>query len=285
MKKFELVADKKVRLLKFLQDNVNGYTYSNFSRALRQKDVKVDGKRTSDNIILQGGEKVEIYLPEPKNALDIYYEDENILVFNKPKKIEVVDGEYNLCDEYFKQFGKKIYAVHRLDLNTEGLVIFAKNEEILNILISEFKKQNVKKYYLAAVSGEPQQCDEFVDYLVKYESFVKIYDKNIKNSQKIITKYKLLQKNNEISLLEVEIENGKMHQIRAHLSYHKLPILGDEKYGDTKINKLYKQKSQCLMAYKIKFSIENNKLKYLNNIKFEVDDFSHFLNFFHNKGV
>ncbi len=284
MKKFELVVSKKFRLLKFLQDNVNGYTYSNFSRALRQKDVKVDGKRVSENIILQGGEKVEIYLPEPKNALDIYYEDENILVFNKPKKIEVVDGEYNLCDEYFKQFGKKIYAVHRLDLNTEGLVVFAKSEEILNILISEFKKQNVKKYYLAVVSGQPHQCDEFVDYLVKYENFVKIYDKKIKNSQKIMTKYKLLQKKDEISLLEVEIENGKMHQIRAHLSFHQLPILGDEKYGDTKINKLYKQKSQCLIAYKIKFCIENKKLKYLNDVMFQ-NDFSHFLNFFHNKGV
>ena len=202
--------------------------------------------------------------------LDIFYEDDNIIIFNKPKKVEVVDGDFNLSQQYESQFGKKIYAVHRLDANTTGLVIFAKSEEILSRLIEQFKKHNVDKYYLAVVFGKPKDCEVFEDYLVKYDKFVKIFDKKVKNSQKIITKYKKIKDQGELSLLEVEIQNGKMHQIRAHLAFHNLPILGDEKYGDSKLNKIYKQSSQCLQSYKIEFNVDDKKLSYLNNISFEL---------------
>ena len=285
MNKYTLIAQKKCRLLKFLQDNVRGYSYSSFLRALRKKDIKVNGVRVSENIILDGSENVEIYLEDKKNILNIHYEDENIIVFNKPKKVEVVDGEYNICDEYFSQYNKKIFAVHRLDLNTEGLVIFAKSEEVLNILISQFKKQHVKKFYLAIVLGKPLKKQTLVGYLEKHEKYVKIYEKMQKNAQKIVTSYNLLQKNGELSLLEVEIENGKMHQIRAHLSHENLPILGDEKYGDSELNKKYGEKSQCLFAYKIVFDIDDKKLEYLNNLKFELEMPSHFLKYFHKQDV
>ena len=165
----------------------------------------------------------------------------------------------------------------------------AKNKA-LNYISKRCKSVKEVREYLSKKGYLENVVDNVINFLTDYgylndEEYQKMFINSNKYKGKKAIKYKLLQKNDEISLLEVEIENGKMHQIRAHLSSHKLPILGDDKYGDTKINKLYKQKSQCLMAYKIKFSIENNKLKYLNNIKFEVDDFSHFLNFFHNKGV
>lgn len=270
MKKYVLACQKQEKILKFLQNNLKGYSYSNFLRALRQKDIVVNGERISSNITISINDSVEIYLPERKNVLDIFYEDDNIIIFNKPKKVEVVDGDFNLSQQYESQFGKKIYAVHRLDANTTGLVIFAKSEEILSRLIEQFKKHNVDKYYLAVVFGKPKDCEVFEDYLVKYDKFVKIFDKKVKNSQKIITKYKKTKDQGELSLLEVKIQNGKMHQIRAHLAFHNLPILGDEKYGDSKLNKIYKQSSQCLQAYKIEFNVDDKKLFYLNNISFEL---------------
>ena len=270
MKKYVLACQKQEKILKFLQNNLKGYSYSNFLRALRQKDIVVNGERISSNITISINDSVEIYLPERKNVLDIFYEDDNIIIFNKPKKVEVVDGDFNLSQQYESQFGKKIYAVHRLDANTTGLVIFAKSEEILSRLIEQFKKHNVDKYYLAVVFGKPKDCEVFEDYLVKYDKFVKIFDKKVKNSQKIITKYKKIKDQGELSLLEVEIQNGKMHQIRAHLAFHNLPILGDEKYGDSKLNKIYKQSSQCLQSYKIEFNVDDKKLSYLNNISFEL---------------
>ena len=270
MKKYVLACQKQEKILKFLQNNLKGYSYSNFLRALRQKDIVVNGERISSNITISINDSVEIYLPERKNVLDIFYEDDNIIIFNKPKKVEVVDGDFNLSQQYESQFGKKIYAVHRLDANTTGLVIFAKSEEIISRLIEQFKKHNVDKYYLAVVFGKPKDCEVFEDYLVKYDKFVKIFDKKVKNSQKIITKYKKIKDQGELSLLEVEIQNGKMHQIRAHLAFHNLPILGDEKYGDSKLNKIYKQSSQCLQSYKIEFNVDDKKLSYLNNISFEL---------------
>ncbi len=281
MKKYELVVNKKNRLLKFLQEKVMGYSYSNFLQALRKKDIKLNGNRVNENIYVEPFDVVEIYLPEPKNVLNVFYEDDNIIVFIKPKKIEVVDGEYNICDLYYKQTNKKIFAVHRLDRNTEGLVMFAKSSFVLDKMIQQFKKNNVKKYYLAVVTGEPKQEETLIDYLVKFDNYVKIYKNNEKNAQKIVTKYNLIKKYEDISLLNVEIENGKMHQIRAHLAFYELPILGDEKYGDSKINKLHKQKSQCLLAYKIQFKIDDDNLSYLNKIKFEIDGISHFSKLFH----
>lgn len=276
MKKFGFNVSQKGKVLKIIQQNVSGYKYSQLEKALRKKDIIINGVRAKQNVDVFAGDYVEIYLEDIKVLpYKVYYEDENIVVFNKGKGIEVCDGDYNIQTEYYNQTNKQIYAVHRIDRNTLGLVIFAKTKQVERDLTEVFKGNFSKKYYYALVSGEPKQSEtKLVGYLLKNKetSTVKIFNNKIEGAVKVETTYSVIKNIQELSLLNVQISAGKTHQIRAHLAYNKLPILGDEKYGDTKINKLYGKKTQYLQAYKIEFDIpSSNKMSYLNNIEFKID--------------
>lgn len=150
-----------------------------------------------------------------------------------------------------------LYAVHRLDRNTAGLVVFAKTKETRNKLLYAFKHHQIGKCYLAIVVGVPSKTsDKMIAYLKKdsSKSMSFVSDMPKEGYDKIITNYKLLKTNEILSLLEVQIETGKTHQIRAHLAHINLPILGDEKYGNKQINKQYSLKKQMLVAYKLDLS-------------------------------
>ena len=276
MKKYKFIVEKPNKVLKFLEYNLQEYKYSNLSQALRKKDIIVNNKRIKSNDMLKVGDVVEIYLDDKKieSKYNVVYQDDNVIVFNKQKGIEVCDGEYNLKNEYEKH-NKKIYAVHRIDRNTTGLVVFAKSENICKLLTKIFKSHYVKKYYYAVVKNVCIKNEDVLgDYLLKNKesSKVKIFNKKVPNSNYIETKYNIIKNGENISLLNVCITAGKTHQIRAHLAYHNMPIVGDEKYGDNVLNKLLKQKTQLLQAYKIEFDIKNNSsLKYLNNVKLQID--------------
>ncbi len=282
MKKYSFIVTKQNKLLKFLEDNLPQYKYSQFNKALREKDIKIDGVRAKENVLLCVGNSVEIFLDDKtiEKKYEVFYEDDNIVVFNKQKGIEVCDGEFNIQQDYEKEH-QKIYPVHRLDRNTTGLVVFAKSENICNSLIEIFKNHCVKKYYYAVVKKSKNKEDVLKSYLLKDKSLstVKIFDECIKNSVYIETQYSVIKSKNDIDLLNVCIIAGKTHQIRAHLAHYGMPILGDEKYGDKNLNKMHKQKTQLLQAYKIQFFIkDDNKLKYLNDVKLELG--CAFLNFF-----
>lgn len=276
MKKYSFNVSQKDKVLKMLQQSVSGYKYSQLEKALRKKDIIVNGVRIKQNVDVYAGDFVEIFLDDIKVfPYKVYYQDDNIIVFNKGKGIEVCDGDYNIQTEYQKQTGKQIFAVHRIDRNTLGLVFFAKTKQAERDLTEVFKGDFSKKYYYALVSGEPKQGEnKLVGYLLKNRetSTVKIFNNKIAGSVKVETVYSVIKNIQDLSLLNVQISAGKTHQIRAHLAYNKLPILGDEKYGDTKINKLYGKKTQCLQAYKIEFDIpSNNKMNYLNKVEFKID--------------
>ena len=165
---------------------------------------------------------------------------------------------------------------HRLDRNTSGLILFAKNQTALDILLDKFKHHEIEKHYLALVYGVPKKKSErLISYLFKdsSKSLVYISDVPKKGYLKIITSYSLIESINNTSLLDVEIETGRTHQIRAHLSYIGLPIIGDGKYGINEINKKFKAKTQKLVSYKLKFSFikDSGILNYLNGKSFEID--------------
>ena len=277
MKKYNFTANQNTKILKFLSQNLSGYKYSALEKALRQKDIIINGTRVKQNVNVKLGDRVEIYLDEKQKDtfFSVVYQDDNVIVFNKKKGIEVCDGDYNIQTEYYNQTNRQIYAVHRIDRNTLGLVIFAKTKQVERDLTEVFKGNFSKKYYYALVSGEPKQSEtKLVGYLLKNKetSTVKIFNNKIEGAVKVETTYSVIKNIQELSLLNVQISAGKTHQIRAHLAYNKLPILGDEKYGDTKINKLYGKKTQYLQAYKIEFDIpSSNKMSYLNNIEFKID--------------
>lgn len=266
------------KLIKFLTEEISFLPYSSIMKILRKKDVKVNGKRVSDNVTICDGDEIQIFVPqnriEQRKNIPIVYNDENIVIVNKPRDVEVESetGE-DLVSILSLQIGTQVKACHRIDRNTKGLVVFAKNDKAYNSLLDAFKKRKLEKFYKASVFGKPKNEEKLIAYLKKdsKQSQVYISDKKQDGYVKIQTNYKLIETNEEISILEVELITGKTHQIRAHLAHVGLPIVGDEKYGDNEKNKIYKKKKQELEAYKMVFKLDKgNVLEYLNNLKFEI---------------
>lgn len=281
----KLVVNKKYdnkKLDKFLKDNISTLSNNLFYKTLRKKDIKINGKRVSENVTVFENDEILVYIPdyllENKLNLDIIYEDNNILLINKPSNIEVT-GQDSLTEVVHKLYSScefKPMPCHRLDRNTSGLILFAKNTQALEILLDKFKHHEIEKHYLALVYGIPQKKNErLISYLFKdsSKSFVYISDVPKKGYQKIITSYSLIESfDNNTSLLDIEIETGRTHQIRAHLAHIGLPIIGDGKYGINEINKKFKVKAQKLVSYKLIFRFEHDSkiLEYLNRKSFEL---------------
>ena len=269
------------KLNKFLLDNIPNLSYSLFCNTLRKKDIKINGKRTNKDITIFDGDEILVYISDEllngksSNSInwDIVYEDENIIVINKPANIEVT-GNNSLTSLIHKKYETsdfKPMPCHRLDRNTTGLILYAKNEEALNILLEKFKNHEIEKHYLAWVYGiPPVDYKRLESYLFKdnKKSMVYISDVPKKGYVKIITSFSVLErKPDNTSILDVQIETGKTHQIRAHLAHIGYPIIGDGKYGKNEINKQFGKKSQMLCSYILKFNFKTDGgiLNYLNS--------------------
>ena len=277
MKKIEIVSNKTDRVLKVLEKQCPNINYSAFSKALRQKDILVNGQRIKENVTVQKDDLICVFVPDDaikKDMFKIVYQDDNVIIINKGKGIETSDGNYNVLNELLKQ-NINAYAVHRLDRNTLGLVIFAKTVQVQKELIKQFKNGNVEKLYFAEVCGNVDEHKVLHGYLVKDkdENLVKIYNNKIAGGEEIFTEYTKIKSSGNVSLLSVKIKDGKTHQIRAHLAYNKIYIIGDGKYGKNEINSKYKAKTQHLKAYKICFNLpEDSYLHYLNGVDIELDE-------------
>lgn len=279
-----LIVDKKYDgklVSKVLYDAFPGLTKNTLYRTFRQKDIKINGTRIHEDTIVYANDKIQIFVVDsllyPTLNIDIIYEDDNILVVNKPTGIEVV-GENSLTNELkiFLQNRDSTNSVfiepcHRLDRNTIGLVLFAKNEESLSILLEKFKNHEIEKHYLAKVYGVPKiEKQTLTSYLFKdnKKSMVYISDEPKKGYVKIVTSYQVIEKHIEenYSVLDVLLHTGKTHQIRAHLAHIGYPILGDGKYGNNQVNKRFGYKTQQLCSYSLKFNFTTDSgiLDYLN---------------------
>ena len=271
-----LIVDEKYnnkKLDKFIFDKFPGLSSGLFYKTLRKKDFRVNDGRISENITLHTGDEIKVFindeLLENNISIPTIYEDDNILVVDKPTNIEVV-GENSVTSILERKYSY-IKPCHRLDRNTTGLVLFAKNEESLNILLDKFKNHQIEKHYRATVYGIPKvKKSKLEAFLFKdsKKSLVYISDEPKKGYQKIITSYEVIKedKKENISVLDVKLETGRTHQIRAHLAYIGLPIIGDGKYGKNEINKKFNKKTQLLESYSLKFNFSSSSgiLSYLN---------------------
>ena len=268
VEKFNAKSNSKVSIL--IGQTFPMLSFSAIKSLLKNKDVKINGKRISADEFANVGDEICFYVQDKLlGSVDIIFEDENIIVVNKPRKIEVQsDSGLSLEKMVSEQSHKSVYAVHRLDLNTTGLVVFAKNQESKIALDDAFKRRTIEKFYLALVAGNMESgSKKLTAYLSKNDKLgkVKISDFPQKSYEKIETWYDLLQNYENFALVRVELVTGKTHQIRAHFAHIGHPILGDEKYGDFKINSEMKLKYQCLTAEKIIFHFEKTSpLAYLD---------------------
>lgn len=300
--------DAGQRMDKFLTKAVPALPKNLMYKYIRLKRIKLNGKRCEISTKLSEGDSVQLYIndeffPEkcdeanrflnaPKD-IEIVYEDENILLCDKPCGLVVHEDESGEADTLIDRVLHYLYdkgefdpdaensftpaLCNRIDRNTSGIVICAKNAESLRVLNQKVKDRELEKLYLCVTVGIPNKKSAELKAFHRRDEktkVVRVEDKSFPGSKTMITRYKVLAENkqSDLALLEVDLVTGRTHQIRAHLAHIGYPLLGDGKYGSNKINRALGVKTQALCSYKLtfRFTTESGCLEYLDGKSFEV---------------
>lgn len=306
MKEFKIEKnDSGQRLDKFLLKALPEIPKGLLYKYIRTKKIKLNHKRADGSVMLSPGDTVSCYINDSffqndrgnskkysflnvTDKLEIVYEDDNILIVYKPAGLVVHADDHDTNDTLIARvlhylYNKGLYSpdkensftpalCNRLDRNTCGLVIAAKKAESLREINRLIRENKIHKSYLCiTINPTPKKQDTIYAFHCKPNGSksVKISQKNLNGYREIITKYNTLTQCGRLSLVKIDLITGRTHQIRAHMSFVGAPLLGDDKYGNQKVNKQYKEKYQQLCAYKITFETEKDSpLYYLNGKRF-----------------
>ena len=290
--------EKGQRFDKYLKKLLSGAPNSFLYKMLRKKNIVLNGKRADGTEKLSEGDKVNVFLSDetfekfsgaaaaqsefsrlrdlrPQVPLKVIFEDADVIVIDKPAGMlsqkaassDVSANEYilhtliargELTEEMLRTFRPSV--CNRLDRNTSGLLIAGKTLKGLQETSDALKSRSIQKYYRCLVKGEVKECSHIDGWLIKdvQTNRVTVLPEAAKNAVRIETEYRPVRTENGYSELEVHLITGRSHQIRAHLASAGHPILGDFKYGDSRLNRRLKQKlqvdSQMLHAYRIVFA-------------------------------
>jgi len=307
MKEYEIGKnDAGQRLDRFVSKAAPLLPASLTQKYIRIKRIKVNGKGSPRDYKLSVGDSVQMYVndeffdtPDEHNAylkinnpsLNITYEDKNIILLNKPAGIIChSDGsaDHNTLIAHVQAYlyQNKNWQPHeensfapalcnRIDRNTAGIVIAAKNSESLRIINEKIKLREIDKFYLAAVHGKPKPASAILeDFIFKdaVKNQVYVSKESRPGSKTAILEYETLAASGGLSLIKCKLITGRTHQIRAQLASIGHPLLGDGKYGSERLNKPYGEKQQALCSYKLTFDFETDAgiLNYLDKKSFAV---------------
>lgn len=268
--KFQVNEEKKERLDIYIARKIEDVSRSYINKLIKEGLVLVNGKKKKPKYIVKKGDLIQVNLPEKEGIepkaedipLDIVYEDNNIIVINKPKGMVVhpapgspsstlVNALLNYTDELSTINGEnRPGIVHRLDKNTTGLLVVAKNNKTHENLVKQLKERTIKRIYVALVHGVVKNDEGVIDAPIGRNPKNRLkMAVTMVNSKEAITRYKVLERFNKYSLIQLSLETGRTHQIRVHMAYINHPVVGDFQY--TKRKNEFGIKTQLLHALKL----------------------------------
>lgn len=266
MNKKEFKVKQEIKLSKAIINELPFFDYAKARALIKTKDAKINGARVKDDVVLTAGDVVTVFYEQKQMAkhYNLVFIDDNVIAVDKFDNIETINSKGDsLCDELRAEYGE-IYAIHRLDRRTSGLVIFARNRIVENELLTAFKNRLLDKKYHAIVKGQFNSSHAILkNYCVKdaKNSIVKVIDKPTPNAVEIITEYKVIKTIGSNSLVEITLHTGRTHQIRSHMAYIGHQVVGDGKYGVADRKDRLK-----LASVSLRFDLPKDyKLNYLNN--------------------